>query len=187
MAHPPSSHRYDLQQIGDGFWNVRRRFRILAKLFDIETHMSFIRLSNGKFLVIDTIDLNDQLQEEINHLTNNGDQIEAVLAVHPFHTLSMLAFYEKYPHLRYYGTPRHQRRIKDIPWVGTFDQCHHRNQWWPDVELRIPAGSLHSNERNGKGIRLTRIDPFQLGAEFVNPHPESSNHVSRVFVYHRLS
>lgn len=141
MAHGINQRR-DLQQIGPGFWNVRRCFRILAKLLDIETQMSFIQLSNGKFLVIDTVNLDDQLEEDIKHLTNNGENIEAVLGVHPFHTLSFLSFYEKYPHVSYYGTPRHQRRLSQIPWLGTFDQCHCRTQWSPEVELRIPAGLL---------------------------------------------
>ncbi|CAF2103303.1 unnamed protein product [Rotaria magnacalcarata] len=78
-----NSDKNELHQIGSGFWNVRGRFKILAKLVDIETHMSFIQLHNGKFLVIDTIELNDKLRQEINHLTDNGDKIEANVGLHP--------------------------------------------------------------------------------------------------------
>ncbi|CAF1373464.1 unnamed protein product, partial [Rotaria magnacalcarata] len=74
-----NSDKNELHQIGSGFLNVRGRFKILAKLVDIETHMSFIQLHNAKFLVIDTIELNDKLRQEINHLTDNGDKIEAVI------------------------------------------------------------------------------------------------------------
>ncbi|CAF1050324.1 unnamed protein product [Rotaria magnacalcarata] len=134
-----NSDKNELHQIGSGFWNVRGRFKILAKLVDIETHMSFIQLHNGKFLVIDTIELNDKLRQEINHLTDNGDKIEAVIGTHPFHTLSFPAFYESYPNAVYYGTPRHLRRLTHIPWIGNLHDCDVRKKWEPDVELRIPA------------------------------------------------
>ena len=134
----------ELYQIGSGFWNVRSRFKILAKLIDIETHMSFIQLHNGNFLVIDTIELNDHLRQEINHLTDNGDKIEAVIGTHPFHTLSFPSFYESYPHAAYYGTPRHLRRLTQIPWVGSLDDCDVKRKWEPDVALRIPAGQYNT-------------------------------------------
>ncbi len=42
----------------------------------------------------------------------------------------------------YYGTPRHLRNIKDIPWAGDVNVCEIRNKWSPEVEMRIPAGIL---------------------------------------------
>jgi hypothetical protein len=134
----------ELYQIGPGFWNVRSRFRVLAKLIDIETQMSFIELSNGNFLIIDTVELTDHLRQEINHLTDNGNKIEAVIGTHPFHTLSFPTFYESYPNAAYYGTPRHLRRLTQIPWIGSLDDCNVRKKWEPDVELRIPAGQFNT-------------------------------------------
>jgi len=134
----------ELYKIGAGFWNVRSRFRVLAKLIDIETQMSFIELYNGNFLVIDTVELNDHLRQEINHLTDNGNKIEAVIGTHPFHTLSFPTFYESYPNASYYGTPRHLRRLTQIPWIGSLDDCSVRKKWEPDVELRIPAGQFNT-------------------------------------------
>lgn len=129
----------ELHSIGRGFWNVRGRFKIL-KLIDIETQMSIIQLSNGKFLVIDTVEMDDRLRQEIDQLTNGGEKIEAVIATHPFHTLSFPAFYKLYPKPAYYGTPRHLRRLTEIPWAGNLDDCNVRTKWEPDVEMRIPAG-----------------------------------------------
>ncbi|CAF0932331.1 unnamed protein product [Didymodactylos carnosus] len=154
----------ELYQIGPGFWNVRGHFKVLAKLIDIETQMSIIQLRNGNFLIVDTVEFTDRLRAEINHLTENGQRIEAVIGTHPFHTLSFPAFYEAYPHVAYYGTPRHLRRLTQIPWVGNLDDCDVRKKWEPDVVMRIPAG-----------------------AEFVNPQPESSNHFICVFVFHPAS
>jgi hypothetical protein len=63
--------------------------------------MSIIRLQNGKFLVIDTVALTPELKGEIDHLTNNGADMEAVVATHPFHTLSFNGFYKSYPNVPY--------------------------------------------------------------------------------------
>lgn len=129
-----------LHQIGPGFWNVRTSFK-LFKLIDIGTHMSVIQLRNGNFLVVDTVEMNDQLKKELDDLTNNGTKIEAVVAVHPFHTLAFPGFYKLYPDAKYYGTPRHLRNLKDIKWAGQLDNNKESlSKWEPDVELRIPAG-----------------------------------------------
>lgn len=131
-----------LNQIGSGFWNVRASFK-LFKLLDIGTHMSVIQLRNGNFLVIDTVEMNDQLKKELDDLTNNGTKIEAVVAVHPFHTLAFPGFYKLYPDAKYYGTPRHLRNLKDINWTGQLDDNKESlSRWEPEVELRIPAGKL---------------------------------------------
>lgn len=135
----------ELYQVGPGFWNVRGHFKILAKLIDIETQMSLIELRNGKYLVIDTVEMNDRLRQEIDQLTNGGEKIEAVIATHPFHTLAFPGFYQYYPKASYYGTPRHLRRLTDIPWAGSLDDCNIRKKWEPDVQMRIPAGSLKIN------------------------------------------
>lgn len=139
----------ELYQIGPGFWNIRGRFKIL-KLIDIETQMSIVQLRNGKFLVIDTVEMNDRLRQEIDQLTNNGEKIEAVIATHPFHTLAFPAFYQLYPKPAYYGTPRHLRRLTDIPWKGNLDDCEVRKKWEPDVEMRIPAGCSYSPHHQRK-------------------------------------
>lgn len=126
--------------------------------------MSFLQLPNNKFLVIDTIVLKPKMKEAIDKLTNHGLDIEAVVATHPFHTLGFRAFYQSYPNVPYYGTPRHLRVIPEISWEGSVTECEVRGKWWPFVDMRIPAG-----------------------AEFVNPMPEDRNHFSSLFVFHSLS
>jgi hypothetical protein len=143
-----------LKAFGDSFWNIRAEFR-LKKIIDIGTHMSIVRLRNGKFLVIDTVPLEDGLKEEIDELTNHGENIEAVIATHPFHTLAFPPFYHAYPKALYYGTPRHLRIQKEIPWAGNIQE--HLSKWEDEVHMRIPDGS-----------------------EFVQPLPEESNHFNAV-------
>ena len=124
--------------------------------------MSLIRLNSGKFLVIDTVPLDTDLKKEIDTLTNNGADIEAVIATHPFHTVYFPPFYEAYPNVPYYGTPSHLRNQKLIPWAG--DIMDHLGMWCPEVQMRIPDGSV-----------------------FVAPLPESSNRFSSVWVFGQQS
>lgn len=141
MANPSPQ----LRQIGPGFWNVRAPFK-LFRIVDIGTHMSIIKLRSGNFLVIDTVELNDQLKKELDELTSNGTKIEAVVGVHPFHTLAFPGFYKSYPEAKYYGTPRHIRKLTDIKWTGQLDDNKESlSKWEPEVELRIPAGEFNCN------------------------------------------
>jgi len=145
--------------IGPGFWNIRSTFDIDG--FNIGTQMSLIQLSTGKFLVLDTVELDAELKGEIDILTKNGTLMEAVLATHPFHTTYFPAFYQVYPHVPFYGTPRHLRIEPTIPWVGSMWDCDTRQKWLPEVHFRIPRGS-----------------------EFVAPQPEDSNHFSGIHAFH---
>jgi len=153
-----------VELVGNGFYSIRAHFKVMAGILDIGTHMSILKLSNQKFLVVDAVSLTPQMKQEIDELTNKGTDIEAVIATHPFHTLAFRSFYKEYPNAPYYGTPRHLKTIPEIPWVGSIYDCDVRNKWNPDVEMRIPAGS-----------------------EFIAPQPESSNHFNCAFVFHRAS
>jgi hypothetical protein len=148
-------------EVATGFYNIRASFKVKG-LIDIGTHMSLSKLSNGKFLVIDTVPFDDELKKEFDVLTNNGTNIEAVVATHPFHTLAFPPFYKMYPNLTYYGTPRHIRNQKEIIWAGNI--MNELNRWQPDVQMRIPEGS-----------------------EFIAPQPEKTNHFNSVWVYHPSS
>eukprot|EP01127_Copromyxa_protea_P004300 TRINITY_DN1417_c0_g1_i2.p2 TRINITY_DN1417_c0_g1~~TRINITY_DN1417_c0_g1_i2.p2 ORF type:complete len:293 (-),score=40.24 TRINITY_DN1417_c0_g1_i2:1203-2081(-) len=160
MGSSVSSTSSRLVQVGPGFWNIRGSFKVLAGIVNIGTHMSIVQLSSGKFLVVDTIPLDPELKSEIDALTNNGRDMEAVIATHPFHTLAFNGFYEAYPDVPFYGTPRHLRNIKNIPWFGCIGDPQVMATWLPDVELRIPDG-----------------------AEWERPVPESTNHFNCCWVY----
>jgi hypothetical protein len=138
--HSIGHKKDELNEIGPGFWNIRGHFKLFGKIGDIGTHMSIVRLSDGNFVVFDTIELTDHLKEQIDRLTNNGDLIEGVIGAHPYHTRSFMTFYQAYPQAAYYGTPRHLRQLPEIPWLGSLDDCNVRQKWEPDVEMRITAG-----------------------------------------------
>ena len=147
----------------NGFYNIRSSFKVVGGLVDIGTHMSLIKLESGKFLVVDTVELTPSVKCSIDSLTNNGELIDSVIGTHPFHTIYFSPFYKVYPNAKYYGTPRHLRNNKTIPWVSNIDNPEVMKQWESNgVYLRIPAGS-----------------------EFVNP--DENNHFSSVFVFHAPS
>eukprot|EP01038_Epipyxis_sp_PR26KG_P010880 gene10880-14602_t len=151
-----------LKEIVSGFYNLRGSFTFAFGFVDIGTHMSFIRLSSGKFLVLDTISIppSGSIKTEIDTLTENGTLIEAVIACHPFHTMYFTPFNELYPGVKMYGTPRHIRNNQIIKWSGDVNDESTRKLWENEgVFMRIPDG-----------------------AEFVNP--EEDNHFSSLVVFH---
>jgi len=169
LGNNKSSHqdvnKNRITEIGPNFYNIRASFPVFKGFLDIGTHMSLIRLSNGGFIAIDTVPLDPHLKQEIDTLTDNGRNIIAVVATHPFHTLAFPDFYANYSDPIYIGTPRHIKQIKTIPWSEldvTREEIQKR--WAPDIEMRIPSG-----------------------AEFRAPMPEASNHFSSVWVYHKES
>lgn len=99
-------------QIADNFWNIRGSFKI-AGLIDIGTQASLVQRENGKFVFLDSYTLKGAVKEEIDQLTNGGEDVEAVLNLHPFHTVHVSWMQEQYPNARHYGTARHLSRFPD--------------------------------------------------------------------------
>eukprot|EP01117_Protostelium_nocturnum_P011267 TRINITY_DN4093_c0_g1_i3.p1 TRINITY_DN4093_c0_g1~~TRINITY_DN4093_c0_g1_i3.p1 ORF type:complete len:546 (+),score=167.84 TRINITY_DN4093_c0_g1_i3:184-1821(+) len=160
---PPSSKREVVIEVAPGFFNIRGSFKFKG-IINIGTHMSLAKLNNGKYLVIDAAPLSDQIKLELDELTDNGRLMEAVIHTHPFHTLAAPEFFAAYPNVPNYGTPRHLRKMPEINWAGSMNDCRVQAKWRPEIEMRIPAG-----------------------AEFADPLPEATNHFSSVFVLHKAS
>ena len=150
-------------EIGPGFYNIRANFYYdCTGIINFGTHMSIIKLDSGRFVIIDTVGIDNDLKAEIDTLTQNGQLIEAVIATHPFHTTYFPAFYKLYPQLKYIGTPRHLRIQPEIKWATDVSQDYVLRMFEPEINMRIADGS-----------------------EFVNPDPD--NHFNNVFVYHPKS
>jgi len=162
-------------EIAPGFWHCRAPF-VLKKgplSDDIKTHMSVCRLSSGKFVCIDAVKLAQEAKAELDQLTDNGNELEAVFHTHPFHSVAIASFHVCYPSSstrKWFGCPRHLAMFtvdegkNPITWSGDLRCCEVRKMYEPDVAMQIPAGS-----------------------EFVDPKPPTSNHFSTVFVLHRSS
>ena len=72
--------------LGSGFWNIQGTFKI-GGLINIGTQCSLVKLDSGRFIFLDSYTLTDEIRDEVMSLTNNGDDVEAILNLHPFHTI----------------------------------------------------------------------------------------------------
>lgn len=130
----------DLIEVGDGFWNLRGSFKI-AGLVDIGTHLSLIRRGNGKFIFLDSYTLSEAQAEAIEAITGGSKNVEAILNLHPFHTVHVKAMHERFPKARLHGTERHQERAGELPWHDL--RTDHRklhSRYAEELDFAIPEG-----------------------------------------------
>lgn len=138
-----------LLHIGDGFWNVRGTYKI-GGVFDVGTQTSLVRLSSGAFVLLDCYTLTGEVLDEVMALTDDGRSVEAILNLHPFHTLHVEACASRFPRARLYGTARHGLRTPLLRWetVHTDDPALHE-RYLADLQFSVPRGVqfIPDNER----------------------------------------
>lgn len=126
-------------RVADGFWNIRGSFKI-GGVVDIGTHASLVRLASGSFVLLDACDFDAQTVRELADLAGEGG-IEAILNLHPFHTVYIEDMHRRYPEARLYGTARHVRRFPELPWEPEHtedEELHER--YADDFEFTVPRG-----------------------------------------------
>lgn len=129
-----------MKQLADNFWTFRGDFKI-AGVLNLGTHMSLARRSNGRFLLLDSYDLEAEDREALFSLTDGGRAIEAIVNVHPFHTLHCVALHAALPHARLIGTERHHRQAAGLPWeTGVIEDEATQAEFSDDLEFSVPAG-----------------------------------------------
>lgn len=74
-----------LVRIADTFTNIRASFKIGPA--DLHTHASLVKRSNNKWLMLDSVSMQDQVKQDVLSMTGNGKDVEAILNLHPFHTV----------------------------------------------------------------------------------------------------
>lgn len=151
-----------LLPVSDSFWNIRGEFRI-GGLVNIGTHASLVRRANGRFLLLDAYTLNDSLKAEVDALTDGGKAIEAILNLHPFHTVHVERAHRQFPGAKLYGTARHVDKFPELPWQPQHtESAECAALFADDLELSVPAG-----------------------VDFIPANPNL--HFSSVLAYHRES
>lgn len=129
-----------MQRLADGFWNLRGRFKI-AKVVDIGTHMSLVRQRNGRFVLLDSCDVEGEDRRQLLSLTDNGNAIDAIINVHPFHTLHCRAVHRLAPSARLFGTRRHFDEVPDLPWSqGPIEDEATQAKFADDLAFSVPEG-----------------------------------------------
>ena len=107
---------HEIIDLGSGFWNIRGSFK-LGGLIDIGTQCSLVKLESGKFIFLDSYTLSDEVREEVMALTNNGDDVEAILNLHPFHTVHCAQMAKDFPKAINYGSERHKKQVPGVSWA----------------------------------------------------------------------
>jgi hypothetical protein len=125
---------------GDGFWNIRGSFK-LGGILDIGTHTSLARMANGHFVVLDSYPLKGEVRDQVMKLTDGGKLVDAVINLHPFHTVFVPDAVETFPDARHIGTSRHHELFPDVSWdtLTSNDPALHA-QFAADFEFSVTAG-----------------------------------------------
>src|SRR5690606_22240597 len=95
-----------MEQLAADFWTVRGSYRI-AGVLDVGTQTSLVRRESGRFVPLDSYASPDAFSA-IDALTEGGRSIEAIITLHPFHTLHCRAVHRHYPSAELIGTERHR-------------------------------------------------------------------------------
>jgi hypothetical protein len=126
--------------VGDGFWNIRGKFKI-GGLVDVGTQSSLVRRRSGSYVLLDACALDSETKRWVDEETSGGAGIEAVLHLHPFHTVSVRPLHELYPKAKLYGTARHKRLAPELPWEAeTTDDTALHERFADDLTFSVPRG-----------------------------------------------
>ncbi len=129
-----------MQQLAEDFWNFRGHHRI-GGLLDVGTQMSLIRRSNGRYLVVDSYALDEDARAGLLAQTGNGDLVEAIINVHPFHTLHCYSMHQLLPRARMIGTRRHQQQAPTVRWdAAVIEDAATQEQFRDDLAFSTPEG-----------------------------------------------
>ena len=126
--------------VADGFWNFRGSFRI-GGVIDVGTQAALVRLASGRYVLLDSYTLGRAARRLVADQTDGGEELEAVINLHPFHTLHVTAMHEMYPEATHYGTARHLEKFPDLAWAETLseDPALHE-QYADDFDFTVPRG-----------------------------------------------
>ena len=106
-----------IEQLADGFWRITGEFKI-GGLVDLGTQASLVRLGNGNFVFLDSYTLPADVHREVLRIVGDA-RVEAILNLHPFHTLHCEWMHAAFPAAKLYGTARHAEHLPTLPWQET--------------------------------------------------------------------
>lgn len=129
-----------MKHLSEDFWNIRGDFKI-AHMLNIGTHMSVVRRQGGTFVLLDSYEPAKQDLDALMALTDGGSLIQAVLNVHPFHTVHCDFIQKLAPHARLIGTHRHHQQKPDLQWDPALIEDPATQKEFADLfDFSIPSG-----------------------------------------------
>lgn len=129
----------EIHDLGSGFWNIRGSFKI-GGVVNIGAQCSLVRLQSGRFIFLDSYTLTDEIRTQIMALTNDGQDVEAVLNVHPFHTVHCAQMAKDFPQAIFYGSSRHAEEVPEVAWANDLVESEAVAQRYPELAFSIPKG-----------------------------------------------
>lgn len=169
MKHP-------MIRVADNFWNIRGSFKT-AGVLEVGTQASLAKRANGKFVLLDAYTLDDSVAREVRGLTNGGADVEAILNLHPFHTIHVRRMHEQFPDAKLYGTARHLSRFPELPWQPELTESAELHAMFgEDFDFSVPRGVDFISEN--ENIHFSSVLAFHRASKTI--------HVDDTFIYLRL-
>lgn len=129
-----------MQQLAHDFWNLRGTFKV-AGLLNLATQLSLVRRSDGRFIVLDSYTPSETQRQALLGLTAGGTLVDAIINVHPFHTLHCEPLHQLLPAARLIGTRRHLQRAPRLPWdPHVIEDVATQADFADDLDFSLPAG-----------------------------------------------
>lgn len=129
-----------LVHVTEGFWNIRGSFKLLH-LVELGTQTSLVRLASGRFVLLDCYAFDEGTRAEVDRLTDDGAAIEAIVNLHPFHTMHCEAVAGWYPGAKLYGTARHVSKHPGLRWETTrVESAEMSDLFGGEFEFMVPDG-----------------------------------------------
>ncbi len=129
----------EIYDLGQGFWSIRGSF-IKNGIMDIGVQSALIKLSSGRFIFLDSYTLTGEVRQQVMALTNDGRDVEAVLNVHPFHTIYCAQMAKDFPQAIFYGSSRHHAKVPDVSWSEDLVESDAVTTRYTELEFSLPKG-----------------------------------------------
>ncbi|PRY26129.1 hypothetical protein CLV78_101222 [Aliiruegeria haliotis] len=127
-------------QISEDFWNIRGSFKV-GGVLDLGTHASLVRRADGGFVLLDSWTLTPTQKAEVHALTDGGRAVDAIINLHPFHTLHCEAMHHDFPNAKLYGTERHRAVWPALPWEPELSEGPEVPEiFGTDLAFSVPEG-----------------------------------------------
>ena len=163
-------------EVSSDFWNIRGSFKV-GGVVDIKTQASLVKLNNGNFVFLDSYSLSQDARERVTDIVGSDGKIEAILNLHPFHTMNVARMHELYPEARLHGTARHLERFPDLPWEPELTEHSELHaQYADDFEFSVPEGVDF----------ISGNDSIHFSSVLAMHHKSLTIHVDDTFMYVRL-
>eukprot|EP00005_Dracoamoeba_jomungandri_P005415 CAMPEP_0174258630 /NCGR_PEP_ID=MMETSP0439-20130205/7589_1 /TAXON_ID=0 /ORGANISM="Stereomyxa ramosa, Strain Chinc5" /LENGTH=299 /DNA_ID=CAMNT_0015342205 /DNA_START=19 /DNA_END=918 /DNA_ORIENTATION=- len=126
-------------EVTEDFYNLRGEF--YKSGVDIGAQTSLVRLNSGKWVLLDCLVLDKGGFEKLDNLTKNGTLLEAIINVHPYHTVFVPDIVARYPKALLYGTIRHHELYPDLDWQPELTESEaFQKLYSSDFSFSVPSG-----------------------------------------------